>query len=75
MSQLLLLTNAMAPSGEVLPALGLLLHQVRVAPAEGSALLDAPPADAVLVDGRRDLPTCAACAASSAPPASPARWC
>ena len=39
MSQLLLLTNAMAPSGEVLPALGLLLHQVRVAPAEGSALL------------------------------------
>jgi DNA-binding response OmpR family regulator len=56
MSQLLLLTNAMTPSGEVLPALGLLLHQVRVAPAEGSALLDAPPAEVVLVDGRRDLP-------------------
>ena len=55
MSTLLLLTNALQPSAEVLPALGLLLHRVRVAPAEVSALLDAPPADAVLVDGRRDL--------------------
>jgi DNA-binding response OmpR family regulator len=54
-STLLLLTNALQPSSEVLPALGLLLHKVRVAPAEVSALLDAPPADAVLVDGRRDL--------------------
>jgi DNA-binding response OmpR family regulator len=52
---LLLLTNALQPSSEVLPALGLLLHKVRVAPAEVSALLDAPPADAILVDGRRDL--------------------
>jgi DNA-binding response OmpR family regulator len=56
MSSLLLLTNALTPSAEVLPALGLLLHQVRVAPAEASALVDAPPADVVLVDGRRDLP-------------------
>ncbi len=55
MSTLLLLTNALQPSAEVLPALGLLLHRVKVAPAEVSALLDAPPADAVLVDGRRDL--------------------
>ena len=55
MSTLLLLTNALQPSTEVLPALGLLLHRVRVAPAEVSALLDAPAADAVLVDGRRDL--------------------
>jgi DNA-binding response OmpR family regulator len=55
MSTLLLLTNALQPSAEVLPALGLLLHQVRVAPAEASALLDAPQCDAVLVDGRRDL--------------------
>ena len=55
MSSLLLLTNALQPSSEVLPALGLLLHKVRVAPAEVAALLDAPPADAVLVDGRRDL--------------------
>ncbi|MQA94663.1 MAG: DNA-binding response regulator [Streptosporangiales bacterium] len=55
MSGLLLLTNALEPSTQVLPALGLLLHSVRVAPAEASALLDAPPADAVLVDARRDL--------------------
>ncbi|MFD0691591.1 winged helix-turn-helix transcriptional regulator [Actinomadura fibrosa] len=55
MSSLLLLTNALEPSDEVLPALGLLLHSVRVAPAEASALIDAPPADIVLVDARRDL--------------------
>lgn len=34
MSSLLLLTNALQPSTEVLPALGLLLHSVRVAPAK-----------------------------------------
>lgn len=56
LSSLLLLTNNLAPSSEVLPALGLLSHQVRILPAEASALLDAPPADVVLVDGRRDLP-------------------
>lgn len=55
MSNLLLLTSALEPSAEVLPALGLLLHAVRVAPAEVSALIDAPPSDAVLVDARRDL--------------------
>jgi DNA-binding response OmpR family regulator len=55
-SAVLLLTNALQPSAEVLPALGLLLHSVRVAPAEASALLDTAPADVVLVDGRRDLP-------------------
>jgi len=56
MSQLLLLTNALQPSAEVLPALGLLSHQLKVAPAEASALLEAPPSDALLVDGRRELP-------------------
>jgi DNA-binding response OmpR family regulator len=56
MSQLLLLTNALQPSAEVLPALGLLSHHLRVAPAETSALLEAPPSDALLVDGRRELP-------------------
>jgi DNA-binding response OmpR family regulator len=56
MSSLLLLTNALLPSSEVLPALGLLSHQIRVMPAEATALLDAPPCDAILVDGRRDLP-------------------
>jgi len=53
---LLLLTNALLPSSEVLPALGLLSHHVRVLPAEATALLDAPACDAILVDGRRDLP-------------------
>ncbi|MFI6083963.1 response regulator transcription factor [Streptomyces sp. NPDC051217] len=56
MSSLLLLTNALQPSTEVLPALGLLLHHVRVAPAEGPALVDTPGADVILIDGRRDLP-------------------
>jgi DNA-binding response OmpR family regulator len=56
MSTVLLLTSDLAPSNQVLPALGLLSHHVRVAPAEASALVDAAPADAVLVDGRRDLP-------------------
>jgi DNA-binding response OmpR family regulator len=55
LSTLLLLTNVLEPSDEVLPALGLLLHSVRVAPAEGAALIDVPPSDAVIVDARRDL--------------------
>ncbi len=55
MAHLLLLTNTLAPGAEVLPALGLLSHHVRILPAEGSALVDAPPADAVLVDARREL--------------------
>jgi DNA-binding response OmpR family regulator len=63
MPTLLLLTNAMTPSAEVLPALGLLGHTVRVAPLEVSALLDetggqasgSGRADAILVDARRDL--------------------
>jgi DNA-binding response OmpR family regulator len=54
-AQLLLLTNALEPSAQVLPALALLGHHVRVLPAEASALVETPPADAVLVDGRRDL--------------------
>ena len=55
MAHLLLLTNALAPSAEVLPALGLLSHHVRILPAEPTALIDAPKADAVLVDARREL--------------------
>ena len=55
MASLLLLTNALTPSSEVLPALALLGHSVRVAPAEVSALLGTPTADAVLVDARKDL--------------------
>jgi DNA-binding response OmpR family regulator len=55
MARLLLLTNDLAPSSEVLPALALLAHQVRVLPAEASALVETPPTDVVLVDGRREL--------------------
>jgi DNA-binding response OmpR family regulator len=55
MAELLLLTNALAPSAEVLPALGLLAHTVRILPAEATALIDAPRADVVLVDARREL--------------------
>lgn len=54
-SRILLLTNALQSSTEVLPALGLLLHDVRVAPAEASAMLDAPECEAIFVDARRDL--------------------
>jgi mycothiol synthase len=56
-SALLMLTSALRPSAEVLPALALLPHTVRVMPAEGTALLEAPPVDLVLVDGRQDLVT------------------
>ncbi|HEY3529225.1 MAG TPA: response regulator transcription factor [Nocardioides sp.] len=55
MSALLLLTSALQPSAEVLPGLALLGHHVRILPAEGSALIDAPEADLVLVDGRHEL--------------------
>ncbi|HEY6738776.1 MAG TPA: response regulator transcription factor [Actinopolymorphaceae bacterium] len=55
MSTLLLLTNTLTPSSEIVPALGLLAHQVRVAPAEATALLDVGPHDAVIVDARTEL--------------------
>ena len=55
MRAILLLTGSLQPSAEVLPSLGLLPFNVRVLPAEGTALLDSPPVDAVLVDGRTDL--------------------
>jgi DNA-binding response OmpR family regulator len=41
----------------VLPALGLLQHQVKILPAEASVLVDAPEADILLIDARRDLPS------------------
>ena len=55
MSDLLLLTSALEPAPEILPSLGLLLHTVRIGPPEVPVLADAPPADAILVDARRDL--------------------
>src|SRR6202161_221347 len=42
-SELLLVTGVLEPSSEVLPGLGLLLHSVRVLPADASALVEARP--------------------------------
>jgi DNA-binding response OmpR family regulator len=56
MSKVLLLTNTSGASAEVLPALGLLAHNVRILPAEASVLVDVPDVDVILVDARRDLP-------------------
>jgi DNA-binding response OmpR family regulator len=55
MARVLLLTNSLASSAEVLPALGLLAHHVRILPAEASALVDAPDVDLIIVDARREL--------------------
>ncbi|MBO1753369.1 response regulator transcription factor [Actinotalea sp. BY-33] len=55
MADLLLLTPSAGGSAQVLPALGLLGHRVRVLPVEPSALLDAPDSDVLLLDARRDL--------------------
>ena len=55
MATLLLLTSEPQLSTDILPALDLLPHRVRVAPAEAIALLDVPPADVILLDARRDL--------------------
>ncbi|MCX6451972.1 MAG: response regulator transcription factor [Actinobacteria bacterium] len=55
MAKLLLLTNTFGGSSEVLPALGLLSHQVRILPAEASILIDAPSGDVIFLDARREL--------------------
>src|SRR5688572_25063572 len=52
-AQLLILTSAADP--DVLPALGLLSHRVRVIPAEPASLVNAPTSDLVFVDARQDL--------------------
>ncbi len=56
MTNLILVTNARGNSLDILPALSLLNHQVKIMPAEPSALINAPICDAVLVDARKDLP-------------------
>ncbi len=55
MSQILMLTNHRGSSLEILPALELLSHNVRILPAVPTALLDAKPADLIMVDARLDL--------------------
>jgi len=54
--RLLLLSSTPGPAADALPSLELLTHQVRVLPAEGSALLEPPAHEAILVDGTRNLP-------------------
>jgi DNA-binding response OmpR family regulator len=56
MAKILMLTNSMGASADVLPALALLQHDVRVLPAEVTVLIDAPTVDCIFVDARRDLP-------------------
>jgi DNA-binding response OmpR family regulator len=53
--RLVLMTGARQATTEVLPALGLLGHQVRVVAPELSSLLDGDSGDVVLVDARHDL--------------------
>ena len=54
-AHLLLLTNSLTSSTEVLPSLALLSHHVHILPAEPAALVDGPSADVVLVDARREI--------------------
>lgn len=55
MSQILMLTNAHGSSVEVLPALELLSHSVRILPAVPTALLETDDGDVILIDARKDL--------------------
>src|SRR5690625_6200606 len=55
MSTLLLLTNSHESSVEVLPALALLPHNVKILPPDPAVLVDAPSAHAVIIDRRQDL--------------------
>ena len=52
-----MLTNSTGAFADVLPALGLLQHDVRILPAEASVLVDAPITDCIIIDARRDIPT------------------
>jgi len=53
--EIVLLTAAMQPTAEVLPALGLLSHSVTVLPLDAAALVERPGGQVVLLDARRDL--------------------
>lgn len=55
MAQVLLLTRALTPSSAVLPGLELLSHQIKVMSPEPTALITAPAADVLLLDGRTEL--------------------
>lgn len=53
-TMIVVLTDSLGPASDVLPALDLLGHAVRVLPADGAQLLQAPPASAIFVDARTD---------------------
>ena len=55
MARILLLTNTLGASAEVLPSLGLLQHHVRILPAEASILIDIPDVDLLFVDCRKEI--------------------
>lgn len=58
MAQVVVLTSALGPGAEILPALGLLSHSISLVPAEVSALLEASGRrhhDIVMVDARTEL--------------------
>ena len=56
MAKVLLLTNSTGASAQVLPALGLLQHTIKILPIDASVLIDAPVMDCVFIDARTDLP-------------------
>ena len=55
MAKVLLLTNSTGASAQVLPALGLLQHTIKILPIDASVLIDAPVMDCVFIDARTDL--------------------
>ncbi len=55
MASILLLTRALIPSSAVLPGLELLSHRIKVMSPEPTALITAPEADLIMLDGRTDL--------------------
>ena len=57
MARLLLLTNSSGASADVMPALGLLQHDVKILPIEATVLVEPPVVDCLLIDACRDLPT------------------
>jgi DNA-binding response OmpR family regulator len=56
MAKVLLLTNSTGASAQVLPALGLLQHAIKILPIDATVLIDAPVMDCVFIDARTDLP-------------------
>lgn len=56
MARVLLLTNSTGASAEVLPAIGLLQHQIRIHPAESTSLVEIEDYEIIFLDARRELP-------------------